>query len=162
VVISVLFVCTGNICRSPTAEGVFRELIARKELVDRIDVASAGTHGWHVGNPPDPRSIEAAALRGIDISTQRSRQFRPGDFGLHDYVLAMDTENDRFLRPLYQDGVRARLVKFLEFAPQLGQTDVPDPYYGAGNGFEIVLDMIETASDGLLADIRNHHELQDT
>ena len=158
-VISVLFVCTGNICRSPTAEGVFRELIAREKLVDRIDVASAGTHGWHVGNPPDPRSISAASLRGIDISTQRARQFKAGDFETNDYVLAMDSENDRFLRPLHREGMRARLAKFLEFAPHLGQADVPDPYYGEGDGFENVLDMIEAASDGLLADIRSSGKL---
>ena len=153
-VISVLFVCTGNICRSPTAEGVFRELIAREKLVDHIDVASAGTHGWHVGNPPDPRSIEAALRRGVDIRSQRARQFKAADYDSNDYVLAMDEENMRFMKPVYSDDARAHLAKFLSFAPHLNGDDVPDPYYGEGNGFEIVLDMIEAASDGLLADIR--------
>ena len=153
-VISVLFVCTGNICRSPSAEGVFRELIAREKLVDHIDVASAGTHGWHVGNPPDPRSIEAALRRGVDIRAQRSRQFKASDYDSNDYVLAMDEENMRFLKPTFSADARAHLAKFLTFAPHLGEEDVPDPYYGEGNGFETVLDMIEAASEGLLADIR--------
>ena len=153
-VIAVLFVCTGNICRSPSAEGVFRELIAREKLVDHIDVASAGTHGWHVGNPPDPRSIEAALRRGVDIRAQRSRQFKASDYDSNDYVLAMDEENMRFLKPTFSADARAHLAKFLTFAPHLGEEDVPDPYYGEGNGFETVLDMIEAASEGLLADIR--------
>ena len=153
-VTSVLFVCMGNICRSPTAEGVFQDLVSREGLTDRIQIASAGTHGWHVGNPPDPRSVEAAARRGIDLSGQRSQQFRAADHDRHDYVLAMDRENLQFLRQLHNDAARARLSLFLEFAPHIRETDVPDPYYGAGDGFEIVLDMIEAASAGLLADIR--------
>jgi protein-tyrosine phosphatase len=154
VVISVLFVCTGNICRSPTAEGVFRDLVARQNLISKIDIDSAGTHGWHVGNTPDERSVAAAARRGVDLSHQRSRKFEASEYDQHDYVLIMDAENERFMRPLYRDGSRAMLARFLKFAPQLGLQDVPDPYYGAGDGFEQVLDMIEAASAGLLADMR--------
>ena len=155
--ISVLFVCTGNICRSPTAEGVFQTLVNECTLADDIQVDSAGTHDWHKGNPPDPRSTEAAARRGVDLSRQRSRPITAADFSTFDYILAMDVDNYDILRAQYPAGAKSRLEYFLDFAPDIDLQEVPDPYYGGARGFEDVLDMIETASLGLLADIQNRH-----
>lgn len=154
--IKILFVCMGNICRSPTADGVFRHRLAAEGLDDRVSVDSAGTHGWHVGNPPDPRSVSAARSRGIDISDVRSRKVRPADFTEFDYVLAMDQDNlDDMGHSAAQGTARVRL--FLEFAPHLDETDVPDPYYGGDHGFDHVLDLVEAASDGLIAHLRVTH-----
>jgi protein-tyrosine phosphatase len=155
--IRVLFVCTGNICRSPTAEGVFRALVDGQNLGREIDVDSAGTHGWHQGEPPDGRSIEAAAHRGIDLTRQRSRPIKPADFNDFDYTLAMDGDNYAILEAQRRPGARSRLDYLLDFAPSVAQRDVPDPYYGGPHGFEEVLDMIETASLGLLDEIRRNH-----
>jgi protein-tyrosine phosphatase len=153
-VVKVLFVCTGNICRSPTAEGVFRALVEREGLADRIDVDSAGTHSYHVGEPPDGRSSAAALKRGVDLSTQRARKVRGSDFDEFDLVLAMDRGHHDILRRMVPKGREDRVRLFLDFAPQLGAKDVPDPYYGAGDGFERVLDMIEAGSAGVLDHIR--------
>ncbi len=152
--VNVLFVCLGNICRSPTAEGVFRDLVRREGLDAVIKTDSAGTSGWHIGAPPDDRAREAARRRGIDLSDLRGRQTRAEDFNDFDYLLAMDRRNHAALAQLTPQGREDRLHMFLSFAPQLGLTEVPDPYYGAGDGFEQVLDMIEAASRGLLDHIR--------
>ena len=150
----VLFVCTGNICRSPTAEGVFRKLVAREGLSDRVHVDSAGTVGYHVGEPPDRRSQESARLRGIDLSGLRARRAKASDFSEFDYVLAMDFANIDALRSLAPRTSGKKLQLLMSFAPGGEIREVPDPYYVDGDGFERVFDMIEAASAGLLADIR--------
>jgi protein-tyrosine phosphatase len=150
----VLFVCLGNICRSPTAEAVFRSLLAREGGGLAVEVDSAGTHAYHTGDPPDPRAIEAAARRGIDMTSLRARMVGPEDFARFDLVLAMDQQNFRRLQRLAPAEQRHRLRLFLEFAPALGRRDVPDPYYGGATGFEEVLDLVEEASRGLLAALR--------
>lgn len=151
--VRVLFVCLGNICRSPTAEGVFRTLVEKQGHGDRIQVDSAGTHAYHIGSPPDARAQAAARQRGIDISGQRGRRVQREDFRAYDYVLAMDEDNYHHLATLCPPGERHRLHFLMDFAPGLGQRDVPDPYYGGVDGFDNVLDMIETASEGLLSRI---------
>ena len=155
--VKVLFVCLGNICRSPTAEGVFRALVERQELGQQIAVDSAGVGAWHIGSPPDRRAQAAARQRGIDLAGQRARQAKAGDFQRFDYILAMDAQNHSDLAGLCPPGEEHRLHRFLDFAPELSRRDVPDPYYGGGDGFNIVLDMIEAASEGLLAHIRENH-----
>ena len=152
--VKVLFVCLGNICRSPTAEGVFRALLRREGLGDRIAVDSAGTHAYHVGEPPDPRAQAAARRRGVDISTLKGRKATAADFEKFDYVLAMDRSNHANLVGICPRGREDRLHLFLGFAPDLGIQEVPDPYYGGEDGFETMLDMIEAASSGLLDHIR--------
>ncbi len=152
--VDVLFVCMGNICRSPTGEGVFRALVERADLGHHITIDSAGTHAYHVGEPPDPRAQAAALARGIDLSGQRARQATADDFRRFDYVLAMDEDNRRLLARLCPSGEEHRLGLLMDFAPDAGPRDVPDPYYGGDGGFERVLDMIEAASVGLLAHIR--------
>ena len=146
----VLFVCMGNICRSPTAEAVVREL-ARREGGIAIEVASAGTHGYHRGDPPDERAIAAARRRGFDLSTLRARVVEAGDFDRFDLVLAMDSEVLDRLRGIAPRHHAERLRLFLEYAPALGRRDVPDPYYGGAAGFEEVLDLVEEGARGLLA-----------
>jgi protein-tyrosine phosphatase len=155
--VKVLFVCTGNICRSPTAEGVFRDLIMREGLNDRVQVDSAGTHGFHVGEPPDRRSQESAEKRGIDLSQLRARRTKASDFAKFDYVLAMDFTNIDALRSLAPRTSGKKLQLLMAFAPGDEIREVPDPYYGNGDGFERVLNMIEEASAGLLSDIRKNH-----
>jgi protein-tyrosine phosphatase len=155
--VSVLFVCLGNICRSPTAEGVFRKLVAESGFADRVQIDSAGTHDYHVGKPPDPRAQEAAARRGIDLSGLRGRQATSADFEQFDYLLAMDRENLEILLEIAPEGLKSKARLFLEFAPESGYTDVPDPYWGGGSGFERVLDLVEEAAAGLLDDIRRRH-----
>ena len=144
--ISVLVVCTGNICRSPTAEGVMRHLARQRGLADRIRVASAGTHDYHVGESPDARSIQHASKRGYDLSGQRAAQVMRADFDAYDYVLAMDRGHLRLLRGLQPPGSRAKLGLFLEASGRWKGEDVPDPYYGGAAGFEDVLDRIEEAA----------------
>lgn len=152
--IKVLFVCTGNICRSPTAEGVFRALVAAEGLANRIVADSAGTHGYHVGEAPDGRSTEAALRRGIDLSDLRARKVRPTDYSDFDLVLAMDRGHADILRRQCPPEQAERVRLFLDFAPDLGIQDVPDPYYGGGDSFERVLDMVEAGARGLLEHIR--------
>ena len=150
----VLFVCMGNICRSPTVEGVFRAVVSR-ELPDfHVEIDSAGTHGYHVGEPPDPRAQRAAQRRGIDLSSLRARRVTAEDFERFDLVLAMDPLNVAALEELCPPEQRARIRLLLEFAPEAGRSDVPDPYYGGSNGFEYVLDLAEQASKGLLIHLR--------
>ena len=150
----ILFVCLGNICRSPTAAGVLRTLAAREAPELSIEVDSAGTAGYHVGEPPDPRTRQAAARRGYDLSALRARIVEPGDFERFDLIVAMDRENLRVLRRRAPPAAHERLRLLLEFAPEAGPEDVPDPYDGGPNGFEEVLDLIEAAARGLLAHLR--------
>jgi protein-tyrosine phosphatase len=146
----VLFVCLGNICRSPTAEAVFRQLLARSQTPLAIEVDSAGIGDWHIGEPPDERAQAAARRRGLDMSGLRARQVVHDDFALFDLILAMDRQNFTELRRRAPAQYRERVKLFLEFAPQLETPDVPDPYYGGEAGFEEVLDLAEQAARGLL------------
>jgi len=148
--VKILFVCMGNICRSPTAEGVFRHKVVDAGLEDNIHIDSAGTIAYHVGHPPDPRAQKAALKRGIDLSTQRARRVTSADFEEFDFVIAMDSDNHYELEAICPAEHEDRLHMFLKFAQNSGETDVPDPYYGGGYGFETVLDLIEDASEGLL------------
>lgn len=157
--VSVLFVCMGNICRSPTAEGVFRHLVRQEQLEDRVHTDSAGTHAYHIGNPPDPRALVTAECRGIELQDLRARRVLAEDFELFDYVLAMDRDNYEILATICPPGYETRLRMFLEFAPHLNIAEVPDPYYGGASGFERVFDMVEEAAKGLLAEIRTAHNL---
>ena len=150
---SVLFVCMGNICRSPTAEGVFRERAARAGMASRIVIASAGTGDWHVGEPPDRRAIAHAAKRGYDLRRQRARQICDEDFRRFRWILAMDRANLRELTAMRPNAHDGHVGLFLDLAPELGVREVPDPYYGGADGFERVLDLIEAASDSLLEKI---------
>lgn len=150
----VLFVCLGNICRSPTAEVVLRTVAAREAPELELEVDSAGTAAYHVGEPPDPRTREAAARRGYDLTAPRARIVEPADFERFDLILAMDREILRVLRRRAPTTAHQRLRLFLEFAPEAGPEDVPDPYYGGPNGFEEVLDLVEAATRALLAHLR--------
>jgi protein-tyrosine phosphatase len=150
----ILFVCLGNICRSPTAEAVLRALAAREAPDLLLEVDSAGTAGYHVGQPPDPRTREAAARRGYDLGALRARVVEPADFERFDLILAMDRENLKVLRRRAPTHAHERLRLFLEFAPEAAPEDVPDPYYGGPNGFEEVLDLVEATTRGLLAHLR--------
>jgi len=155
--INVLFVCMGNICRSPTAQGVFERLVASHGLSDMIRIDSAGTHAYHVGEKPDVRASEAALRRGIDLGTQRARRVDPGDFIIFDYILAMDSSNYAELAAICSAEELPKLHLFMGFAADSHTRDVPDPYYGGPAGFERVLDLIESAAEGLLAEIRQQH-----
>ena len=150
----ILFVCLGNICRSPTAEAVLRALAAREAPELDLEVDSAGTAGYHVGEPPDPRTRQAAARRGYDLGSLRARVVEPADFERFELILAMDSENLSVLRGRAPAAAHERLRLFLEFAPEGSADDVPDPYYGGPNGFEEVLDLVEAAARGLLAHLR--------
>lgn len=152
--IQVLFCCMGNICRSPTAHGVFENLVAREGLSELISVDSAGTHAYHLGEPPDRRSQQTAMSHGVDLSAQRARRVGTEDFHRFDYILAMDRDNYRNLAEICPDGRDDRLYLFMDFAKELRQDEVPDPYYGGKDGFERVFNMIEVASVRLLEDIR--------
>ncbi len=154
--VSVLFVCMGNICRSPTAHGVFRKLVEDEGLADIIVIDSAGTHAYHVGNPPDQRAQQTALYRNLDLSDLRARQTAGDDFERFDYLLAMDEDNYAILESSCPAGMEHKLRLFMSFAPELGIREVPDPYYGGDRGFEQVFDMIEAASEGLLEDIRRN------
>lgn len=155
--VNVLFVCMGNICRSPTAEGVFRKLVEEQGLSDAIAIDSCGTHAYHIGSAPDARAQAAAGQRDVDLSALRGRQFGPDDFDRFDYVLVMDRSNLRDVLNQHSGQQRARVALFLEFARNPTVDEVPDPYYGGASGFEYVLDLIEDASIGLLDDIRRNH-----
>ncbi len=149
----VLFVCLGNICRSPTAEGVLRHKLREAGLADQIEVASAGTGDWHVGKAPDKRSQAAAKLRGYDLSAQRAQQVTRADFATYDLILAMDNSNLRHLKALQPAKGKAELDLFLRrFQSELDE--VPDPYYDGDQGFEQVLDLIERASDLLVIELK--------
>jgi protein-tyrosine phosphatase len=158
--VKVLFVCMGNICRSPVAEGVFRRMLEGAGLEQKVYVDSAGTHSYHVGAPPDPRSQATALRRGIDLRALRSRKVVVADFAQFDYVLAMDRDNLEQLLAYCQDPqLRGRIQLLMDYAPNLPEREVPDPYYGGPNGFERVMDLIETAAEGLLVNIRQRYRL---
>jgi protein-tyrosine phosphatase len=148
--IKVLFVCMGNICRSPTAEGVFNAFIANRNLAHAFEVDSAGTHAYHVGDAPDLRAQKAARDRGVELGHIKARKVNVKDFELFDHILAMDEENYAILSESCPDGHRHKIRLFLEYAPQLRQNEVPDPYYGGAYGFERVLDLVEAASEGFI------------
>jgi protein-tyrosine phosphatase len=150
----ILFVCLGNICRSPTAEGVLRHLLAAEAPQLEIDVDSAGTGDYHIGEPPDLRSQRAALRRGIDLSGLRARQVVPADFARFDLILAMDRQNLRALQETRPSGSKTELALFLDYAHQPGN-DVPDPYRGSGDDFERVLDLITAACRRLIATLKN-------
>ena len=156
---SVLFVCLGNICRSPSAEGIFRSLLSQEGLHETVTVDSAGTGDWHVGAAPDPRAQDAAKRRGVDLSTLRARQVTKQDFNHFDYILAMDHSNLNNLKRMAAPNVHDRLYLFMSFADNHPEQEVPDPYYGGDEGFDRVLNMIEDASFGLLRTLRQAHAI---
>ena len=147
--VSVLFVCMGNICRSPTAEGVFRHFVNEAGLNEEITVDSAGTHAYHVGEPPDRRAMAAAERRGVSLVGLKARRVTDDDFERFDHIIAMDEDNLIWLQEQSTDEYRDKISLFLSFAVDT-ETEVPDPYYGGGAGFERVLDLVEKASRGLL------------
>lgn len=152
--ISVLFVCLGNICRSPTAEGVFRKLIDEAGLAARVRVDSAGTAGYHEGAPPDARAMAAASARGFDLSGIRARRVVPEDFEVFDLILAMDEDNLVDLQNAAPEDARAQIELLLDYSASATRKAVPDPYYGGRNGFEQVLDLVTEACAGLVEDLR--------
>ncbi|CAK0782207.1 putative low molecular weight protein-tyrosine-phosphatase slr0328 [Gammaproteobacteria bacterium] len=155
--VKILFVCMGNICRSPTAHGVFRDLIRREQLDAWISVDSAGTHAYHIGEPPDRRSQETARRRGVEIRDLRARQVTLGDFLDFDQVLAMDQDNFRHLNSLCPRDQAHKLRLFMDCAEGQYPQEVPDPYYGGPSGFDTVFDMVSAAAAGLLAEIQRQH-----
>ncbi|GAA5786565.1 low molecular weight protein-tyrosine-phosphatase [Chitiniphilus shinanonensis] len=151
---SVLFVCTGNICRSPTADGVMRHLVRDAGLADRVEVDSAGTHDYHVGEAPDRRAQAHASKRGYDLRSLRAREVTSADFARFDLILAMDEGHLALLRRRCPEPYQNRLKLFLDFATHFNEREVPDPYYGGPQGFEHVLDLVEDGCEGLLTHIR--------
>ncbi len=145
----VLFVCMGNICRSPTAEGVFRKMVNEGPLKGKIDIDSAGTHGYHEGAPPDPRAVEHAAKRGYDLTALRAREVSPSDFERFDYVIAMDETNRKHLRSICPTRLQNKIELLLDYGGEDGEYEVPDPYHGKAQDFEVALDLIEAGCEGL-------------
>ena len=152
--VKVLFICLGNICRSPMAEGVFRNLVKNNRLDDRIFVDSAGTGSWHIGNTPDKRAQLATLKRGIDISDQRSRAITNQDIIASDYLISMDNSNIRKIKGMTMTKYERKLFRFLEFHPNSSHNDIPDPYFGDSRDFDFALDLIEKASRGLLVHLK--------
>lgn len=151
--VAVLFVCMGNICRSPTAEAVFRAQVDAAGLTERVHIDSAGTHAYHIGSPPDQRSQETAAARGVSMDGQRARRVQAEDFDAFDYIVAMDGANLAILQDLEPEDARATLSLMLDHHPEAPFREVPDPYYGGASGFERVFDLVDAASAGLLAEV---------
>ncbi|MEB3286909.1 MAG: low molecular weight protein-tyrosine-phosphatase [Vampirovibrionales bacterium] len=158
--VKVLFVCMGNICRSPSAEGVFRHVVQQAGLEAEILIDSAGTHDYHVGGPPDSRSQRHALQRGYDLSALRAWQILEKDFDRFDYIYVMDCENLNNVLRICPERDKHKVGLFLALAPHLGVEEVPDPYYGGVEGFEHVLDLIEAASEALLAKLCQDHGLK--
>ncbi|OAJ56590.1 phosphotyrosine protein phosphatase [Paraburkholderia ginsengiterrae] len=157
--VSICFVCLGNICRSPTAEGVMRQLVGEAKLAERILVDSAGTGDWHIGEPPDERAQQAAARRGFDLAALRGRQIAAADFERFDLLIAMDDKNVAGLRQVCPPAQRDKIRLLMEFVPESdsrwgGAREVADPYFGGAEGFEQVLDQCEAACRGLIAALR--------
>lgn len=150
----ILLVCMGNICRSPTAEGVLRKFIKINNLGDVVEVDSAGTHGYHVGEAPDSRTQRAASVRGYNLSQLRARKVARQDLDYFDLILAMDKSNLDNLQRLATPEQMGRLKLFMDYAKNFDDNEVPDPYYGLGHGFDLVLDMIEDASQGLIEEVK--------
>ena len=156
--VSVLFVCMGNICRSPTAHGVFQALVEEHGLANRILVDSAGTHSYHIGSPPDPRSQSTAHGRGVDLSGLRARRFESRDFHDFDYLLAMDNDNLADMLAIRPETARARAELMLNYSQRFRQKEIPDPYFG-NDGFDLVFEMVDDAARGLLRHIRERHDI---
>lgn len=156
---SVLFVCLGNICRSPTAEGVFRSMVAATPLAGKLTIDSAGTSANHIGSPPNPRSIVHAAKRAVDLSALRARQITASDFERFDLVLAMDGANLKRLQALCPSRWHSKLAHLLDFGGDEDEIEVPDPYYGDAADFELVLDLVEVGCEGLLEHVLDAHSL---
>jgi len=159
-VVKVLFVCMGNICRSPTAEGVFLRLVQNAGLEHKLLIDSAGTHAYHIGSVPDTRASAAAGKRGYDLSALRGRQVSRQDFHEFDYILAMDRDNLANLQRICPPEHARKVSLFLEFSANFSEREVPDPYYGGTQGFEHVLDMVEDAARGLLQKLEREHALR--
>jgi protein-tyrosine phosphatase len=157
--IRVLFVCLGNICRSPTAHGVFENILEQRGMAHAVEVDSCGTGDWHVGSAPDRRSAVEAGKRGYDLSQLRARQVQAADFGRFDYILAMDYLNLAELQAMCPKNYAGHLGLFLPFAKASATEEVPDPYYGGVDGFSHVLDLVEAASEGLLQQISNQQKI---
>ena len=158
----VLFVCTANICRSPTAEGVLRKLLANSPLRDSVEIDSAGTHDYHVGAPPDPRAVEHATKRGYDLEHLRARQISPADFEQFDFVLAMDDANIDYLRAMCPTRLAEKIELLLDYGGPDDQREVPDPYQGRPRDFERALDLIEAACVGLKGYLLDLHRMRAT
>jgi len=154
--VKVLFVCMGNICRSPTAHGVFQSLVDEQGLGESIQVDSAGTHSYHIGTPPDLRSQAMAKSRGVDLGDLRARRFASTDFNEFDYLIGMDRDNLANMLALKPDASSAQVKLMLEYSDRFEQQEIPDPYFGE-DGFDLVFDMIDDAARGLLRDIRSQH-----
>ena len=150
----VLLVCMGNICRSPTAEGVLRQFIKINNLGDVVEVDSAGTHGYHVGEAPDSRTQRAAAIRGYNLSQLRARKVARQDLDYFDLILAMDKSNLDNLQRMATPEQQEKIQLFMDYAKNFDDNEVPDPYYGLGHGFDLILDMVEDASVGLINEIK--------
>jgi len=148
--VKVLFVCMGNICRSPTAEGVFRHLVTQANANDFISIDSAGTHAYHVGEPPDTRSLSTAQSRNIDMTKQRARRVDVNDFEEFDHILAMDKSNHQQLINICPAHLQHKVELFMNYASEFDEAEVPDPYYGGAKGFDHVFDLVEDASRGLI------------
>ena len=155
-VVKVLFVCLGNICRSPMADGVFRDIVDKADIDFKVDIDSAGTSGWHINAPPDERAQRVLESKGIDISGLRSRKVTQNDFNKYDHILAMDQSNLSDLTDISEPEHVNKVRLFLELSDDFGSLDVPDPYYGGEEGFLHVYEMIRSASYGLLQEIKNN------
>lgn len=153
--VKVLFVCMGNICRSPTAEGVFRHFVKQADATNFITIDSAGTHAYHVGEPPDSRSLATAQSRNIDMSNQRARRVDISDFETFDHILAMDKNNHHELMNMCPAHLQHKVELFMNYGTKFDETDVPDPYYGGASGFDHVFDLVEDASIGLLTQLKS-------